>query len=38
MYETLKPVLEKELASIQDAGLYKQERIITTPQGGGYKN
>ena len=33
MYETLKPVLEKELASIQDAGLYKKERIITTPQG-----
>lgn len=33
MYETLKPVLEKELASIKDAGLYKKERIITTPQG-----
>ena len=33
MYGTLKPILEKELASIKDAGLYKKERIITTPQG-----
>jgi glycine C-acetyltransferase len=33
MYETLKPVLEKELNEIREAGLYKQERIITTPQG-----
>ncbi len=33
MYETLKPDLEKQLAEIQEAGLYKQERIITTPQG-----
>jgi glycine C-acetyltransferase len=33
MYDTLKPVLEKELAEIREAGLYKQERIITTPQG-----
>lgn len=33
MYETLKPVLEKELAGIKEAGLYKNERIITTPQG-----
>ncbi len=33
MYETLKPVLEKELASIKEAGLYKKERIITTAQG-----
>ncbi|MBS1764797.1 MAG: glycine C-acetyltransferase [Bacteroidetes bacterium] len=32
MYDTLKPVLEKELKEIKDAGLYKQERIITTPQ------
>ena len=32
MYDTLKPVLEKELAEIQEAGLYKSERIITTPQ------
>ncbi|MFN3839850.1 MAG: glycine C-acetyltransferase [Cyclobacteriaceae bacterium] len=30
---TLKPFLEKELASIREAGLYKNERIITSPQG-----
>jgi glycine C-acetyltransferase len=30
---TLKPFLEKELASIHQAGLYKKERIITSPQG-----
>ncbi|MGZ3814553.1 MAG: glycine C-acetyltransferase [Mucilaginibacter sp.] len=33
MYNTLKPVLEKELAEIENAGLYKKERIITSPQG-----
>jgi glycine C-acetyltransferase len=33
MYETLKPVLKNELAEIENAGLYKRERIITTPQG-----
>ncbi len=33
MYDTLKPFLEKELANIKAAGLYKEERIITTPQG-----
>lgn len=32
MYDTLKPVLEKEIADIKEAGLYKEERIITTPQ------
>jgi glycine C-acetyltransferase len=32
MYSTLKPVLEKELEEIKSAGLYKQERIISTPQ------
>lgn len=37
MYQTLKPALEKELASIKEAGLYKQERIITTPQGAAIK-
>lgn len=37
MYDTLKPILEKELKSIQDAGLYKRERIITTPQGADIK-
>ncbi len=33
MYETLKPDLIAELDSIKQAGLYKKERIITTPQG-----
>ena len=32
MYTTLQPVLQKELEEIKAAGLYKQERIITTPQ------
>jgi glycine C-acetyltransferase len=33
MYQTLKPVLEKEIESIKNDGLFKRERIITTPQG-----
>jgi len=33
MYETLKPDLEQQLAAIKEAGLFKQERIITMPQG-----
>ena len=33
MYETLKPALIEELQKIKDAGLYKQERVITSPQG-----
>lgn len=33
MNETLKPVLEAELNNIREAGLYKKERIITSPQG-----
>jgi glycine C-acetyltransferase len=33
MYKKLQPVLQKELASIKEAGLFKKERIITTPQG-----
>lgn len=33
MYKTLQPVLQKELAEIEQAGLYKKERIIITPQG-----
>jgi len=37
MYNTLKPVLVKELASIKEAGLYKEERIIVTPQGADIK-
>lgn len=32
MYETLKPVLTQELQDIKDAGLYKNERVIVTPQ------
>jgi glycine C-acetyltransferase len=32
MYDTLKPHLEKELADIRAAGLYKKERIIASPQ------
>ena len=37
MYKTLQPILQKELQSIRDAGLYKKERIITTPQGADIK-
>lgn len=37
MYETLKTFLEKELAEIKAAGLHKEERIITTPQGADIK-
>ena len=33
MYSTLQPILQKELKEIEEAGLYKKERIITTPQG-----
>ena len=33
MYKKLQPVLEKELKTIQEGGLFKRERIITTPQG-----
>src|SRR5687767_8476067 len=32
MYTKLQPILQKELASIREAGLYKKERIIVTPQ------
>ncbi|WP_343531862.1 glycine C-acetyltransferase [Pedobacter sp.] len=37
MYKTLQPVLQKELAEIEQAGLYKKERIIITPQGADIK-
>lgn len=37
MYKTLQPVLQKELSEIAEAGLYKKERIITTPQGADIK-
>jgi glycine C-acetyltransferase len=33
MYKKIQPILDKELAAIKEAGLYKKERIITTPQG-----
>jgi glycine C-acetyltransferase len=37
MYSTLQPVLQKELDGIREAGLYKKERIIVTPQGADIK-
>jgi len=33
MFQTVEPALQQELQDIRDAGLYKEERIITTPQG-----
>ena len=33
MYDTLKPVLQQELTDIENAGLYKKERVITSSQG-----
>ncbi len=33
MYATVEPALEQEIQAIKEAGLYKNERIITTPQG-----
>lgn len=32
MYDQFKPFLTKELEAIKEAGLYKKERIITSPQ------
>jgi glycine C-acetyltransferase len=37
MYDTLKPELLTELENIRKAGLFKNERIITTPQGADIK-
>jgi glycine C-acetyltransferase len=37
MYDTLKPDLQQELENIKEAGLFKSERIITTPQGADIK-
>lgn len=37
MYKTLQPALQKELEEIENAGLYKRERIIVTPQGADIK-
>ncbi len=33
MYDRLKPILEKELSSIKESGLWKEERVIQSPQG-----
>ena len=33
MYTTLQPDLETQLADIKANGLFKQERVITSPQG-----
>lgn len=32
MYDQIKPKLEAEIQSIKDAGLFKNERVITSPQ------
>jgi glycine C-acetyltransferase len=37
MYRKLQPFLQKELENIREAGLFKKERIITTPQGADIK-
>ena len=37
MYTNFKSHLEKELQDIKDAGLYKNERIITSPQKAGIR-
>jgi len=37
MFDSLKPKLLKELQEIKEAGLYKEERIITTPQAADIK-
>ncbi len=33
MYSNIKQHLQQELQDIKDNGLYKEERIITSPQG-----
>lgn len=33
MFKNVEPTLQAEIQGIRDAGLYKEERIITTPQG-----
>jgi glycine C-acetyltransferase len=33
MFTTIEPTLQQEIQEIREAGLYKTERIITTPQG-----
>ncbi len=32
MFKNIRPVLQDEISEIKDAGLYKEERVITTPQ------
>jgi glycine C-acetyltransferase len=38
MFDAAKTLYEKTLAEIREAGLYKEERIITTPQGATIKS
>ena len=33
MYQNFQTYLQDELSKIEDAGLYKKERIIVSPQG-----
>ena len=33
-YENVKPLIERELADIRAAGLYKTERVLLSPQSG----
>jgi glycine C-acetyltransferase len=33
MFESMKPTIEAELAKIREAGLWKSERVLTSPQG-----
>lgn len=33
MFKNVEPALQQEIQGIREAGLYKEERIITTPQG-----
>jgi len=37
MYGAMQEFLQKELASIREAGLYKTERVLVTPQGAGIR-
>ncbi|MEL7119755.1 MAG: aminotransferase class I/II-fold pyridoxal phosphate-dependent enzyme, partial [Bacteroidota bacterium] len=37
MFKTIESSIEQELQEIKEAGLYKEERIITTPQGAAIK-
>lgn len=37
MYKSMKPLLQAELENIRQAGLYKEERIIVTPQNADIK-